>query len=285
MENNIQVVEQKLVEFNGSELLGVKANDGKIYAGVRWVCEGVGLSDGQVKAERKKIKEDIVLNQGGRNFVLPTKGGQQDILTLDIDFLPLWLAKITITPNMQKNQPEVASKLIQYQLKAKDVLAEAFVHKSVQQYPVLPTTYKEALLALVEQVEANEKLHTEKTMLEQVVAENKPKVTYYDTILNAKNTVLIKQIAADYGLTAQELNKILHSEKVQYKQGGQWLLYKDHFHKAYTKSNTFRYKDKDGKEKTKMSTKWTQKGRLFIHSILERLNIRPVMDLKDNGTT
>jgi len=38
-----------------------------------------------------------------------------------------WLAKISITPKMQKENKEVMNKLIEYQLKAKDVLAKAFL--------------------------------------------------------------------------------------------------------------------------------------------------------------
>lgn len=125
--NQIYPVEQKLVPFNGAELLGVKANDGKVFVGVRWVCEGIGLTKGQMQSERKRIQEDVVLQKGERNFILPTNGGKQDVLTIELDFLPLWLAKISITPNMQTNQPEVTENLIQYQLKAKDVLASAFI--------------------------------------------------------------------------------------------------------------------------------------------------------------
>lgn len=147
---------------------------------------------------------------------------------------------------------------------------------------LLPSNYKEALLALVEQVEQNERLHTEKLMLEQVVAENKPKITYYDTILRTKKTINIKQIAVDYGLTAQKLNKILYQRKVQYKQSKQWLLYKDHLGKGYTQSESFVYKDPEDNEITKLITKWTQKGRLFIHGILEEMDIKPLMD-EENG--
>ncbi|MNU94241.1 hypothetical protein D3C71_842000 [compost metagenome] len=128
MNKDIYPLEQKLVPFNGTELLGVKANDGKVYVGVRWVCEGIGLTVDQTKNERNRIQRDVVLQQGGLNFTLPTNGGNQEVLTIELDFLPLWLAKISITPNMQINQPIVAKKLAQYQLKAKDVLAEAFIH-------------------------------------------------------------------------------------------------------------------------------------------------------------
>ncbi len=59
-------------------------------------------------------------------MTLPTKGGKQQVLCLDIDYLPLWLAKINV--NIINNQ-EIQNKLLEYQLKAKDVLAQAFVHK------------------------------------------------------------------------------------------------------------------------------------------------------------
>ena len=66
----------------------------------------------------------------GRNFFpLGTDNANSDVLCLMLDFLPLWLAKINITPTMKKENPELASKMIEYQLKAKDVLAEAFLSK------------------------------------------------------------------------------------------------------------------------------------------------------------
>lgn len=92
-----------------------------------WVCEGIGLSEGQSKSERLKIQKEKVLAKGGRNFVLPTKGGNQEALCLQLDFVPLWLAKISITPTMEQETPELAARLMKYQLKAKDVLAAAFV--------------------------------------------------------------------------------------------------------------------------------------------------------------
>lgn len=60
-------------------------------------------------------------------MILPTKGGTQRTLCLKLDFVPLWLAKISITPTMKQETPELAEKLMEYQLKAKDVLAAAFM--------------------------------------------------------------------------------------------------------------------------------------------------------------
>ena len=44
------------------------------------------------------------------------------------------------------------------------------------------------------------------------------------------------------------------------------------------KSETINFTHKDGTEGTKLNTKWTQKGRLFIHELLKKKNIKPVMD-------
>lgn len=92
-----------------------------------------------------------------------------------------------------------------------------------------------------------------------------------DVILQSTGTVTTTQIAADYGLSAKKLNKILHDEKIQHKVNNQWILYKDQMNKGYTKSETIFITRSDGREETKMYMKWTQKGRLKIHEILTNL--------------
>lgn len=134
------LTEIKRVPFMGCELMAAKADDGTIYAGVSYICNGMGMSEGQVKAERVRIRNDSVLSKGGRNFVLPSGGGSQETLCLELDYLPLWLAKISITPTMKAENPQLAERLVQYQLKAKDALAAAFL-------PKRPATMAEQLLA------------------------------------------------------------------------------------------------------------------------------------------
>lgn len=119
----------KKVDLCGDMIMAAQDKDGQVWAGVKWLCEGLGLTKGQMQNERVKIQEDVVLKEGERNFVLPTKGGKQEVLCLRHDFIPLWIAKITVTPAMKENNPELVNKLMQYQLKAKDVLAEAFLPK------------------------------------------------------------------------------------------------------------------------------------------------------------
>ena len=117
----------------GTELMAARDNDGQIWAGIRWMCDGIGFSEGQRKRQIANIQEDTVLSKGGSNLILPTKGGTQRTLCLKLVYVPLWLAKIAITPRMERETPELAARLEQYQLKAKDVLAAAFLPQSRQQ--------------------------------------------------------------------------------------------------------------------------------------------------------
>ena len=126
-------LEVRKVPFMGTELMAARDNDGQIWAGVRWMCDGIGFSEGQRKRQIANIQEDTVLSTGGSNLILPTKGGTQRTLCLKLDYVPLWLAKIAITPRMERETPELAARLEQYQLKAKDVLAAAFLPQSKQQ--------------------------------------------------------------------------------------------------------------------------------------------------------
>ena len=119
----------KDIQFNGSTLRAAQNVDGIIWVGVKWICEGLGLSEGQTKKEQRRIHTDLVLSKGGSNLILLTDGGRQSVLCLKLDFLPLWLAKIHITPTIKKENPDLAERLVDYQLKAKDVLAAAFLNK------------------------------------------------------------------------------------------------------------------------------------------------------------
>lgn len=142
----------------------------------------------------------------------------------------------------------------------------------------LPTTYKEALLELVAKEEENERLRLETEISRQRISEMKPKASYYDNILQNKSLVTIGQIAKDYGMSAQALNKLLHDLKVQYKQSGQWLLYSKHHSKGLTHSDTTEIEHKDGSTSVRMHTKWTQNGRLFLYELLKQNNILPMIE-------
>ncbi|MCL9971622.1 phage antirepressor KilAC domain-containing protein [Anoxybacillus kestanbolensis] len=139
----------------------------------------------------------------------------------------------------------------------------------------LPTTYKEALLQLVEQVERNEQLQLQNAQKDQIIKELRPKATYYDLILQNKSLISISKIAKDYGMSAMKMNQLLHQLGIQYKQGDCWLLYSKYQDKGYTQSKTHTIDS----ETSKMHTYWTQKGRLFIYEMLKnKLGILPLIE-------
>lgn len=113
---------------------------------------------------------------------------------------------------------------------------------------------------------------------EQIINELKPKADYTDLILKNKGLVTITQIAKDYGMSGQELNKKLHELKVQYKQSKQWLLYSSLQDKGYTHSETIDITRTGGIPDISMITKWTQKGRLFLYDLLKENYILPIIE-------
>lgn len=115
----------------------------------------------------------------------------------------------------------------------------------------------------------------------QQIAELKPKASYYDVVLKCKDAVNISVIAKDYGWSAQRMNEYLHKKGVQYKQADIWLLYQKHAGCGYTKTNTHVYEDTCGREHTKVHTKWTQKGRLFIYGLLKADGVYPQIEMED----
>ena len=145
----------------------------------------------------------------------------------------------------------------------------------------LPKDYPSALRALADTEEKRLALLAENERQQQIIADFEPVKQYVDTILQSKDAVTTTQIAADYGMSAKELNRILYQEGVQHKVNGQWILYKKHMGKGLTVSRTIHFYHHDGSPDTKMNTCWTQKGRMMIHNILTARGIQAVMDREE----
>ncbi|MED1303189.1 hypothetical protein BK704_19345 [[Bacillus thuringiensis] serovar konkukian] len=235
-EQKVVAVEQQLVNFNGAEIMAVKAHDEKIYVGVKWVCQGIGLSDDQMRNERKKIQSDLVLKSGGSKLTLPTNSGIQEVLCIELNYLPLWLAKISITPNMRLNQPELTQNLITYQLKVKDVLADAFLKKEAKPKQYKPRK-KPVNLVFRQEMDMARTLASVAGVKEGIAyavaierAEKKtgedfssykrllPTATHETGFLNPT------QIGKQIGLTSQVVNQLLLKRGLQAKIDKEWRL-------------------------------------------------------------
>ena len=105
--------------------------------------------------------------------------------------------------------------------------------------------------------------------------ELKPKADYYDMILSNKSLVNISVIAKNYGMSAVAMNRLLHNLGIQYSQSGTWLLYSKYQDKGYT--HTEMKPDRKG-EGLYPSTKWTQKGHIFIYELLKKHDVYPTIE-------
>ncbi|WP_179866367.1 phage antirepressor KilAC domain-containing protein, partial [Bacillus wiedmannii] len=81
-------------------------------------------------------------------------------------------------------------------------------------------------------------------------------------------TYTVTQIAKEFGMSGRKLNGVLEECGIQFKVGGQWVLRAKHSKEGYTDTKTV---DIDF-NKTTMQTRWTEKGRKFIHSLIDSYN-------------
>lgn len=135
-----------------------------------------------------------------------------------------------------------------------------------------------ALTKLKEERELRKTLELENAIKDQQIAELKPKADYMDMILKNKSLLTITQIAKDYGMSGNTMNKMLKQLGVQYKQSGQWFLYAKYQHLGYTSSETVDIVRSDGRREVKMNTKWTLKGRIFLYKLLKEEGVLPMIE-------
>ena len=97
------------------------------------------------------------------------------------------------------------------------------------------------------------------------------KVEYTDNVLNSTNTYTSTQIAKELDLrTAEQLHGILKGLGVMIRQSGQWMLSAKYCGQGYTKTRTHSYTRQDGTQGTNNITVWTERGRWFLHKLMEK---------------
>lgn len=107
--------------------------------------------------------------------------------------------------------------------------------------------------------------------LEQQAEAAKPTIQFCNEVLNDKDLFTTTEVAQDFGMNAQQLNKMLANDfKVIYKRSTvrknePWKLYSEYVKMGYGKNTTYKIMGAGGKPAGfSYSLKWTQKGRKWI---------------------
>ena len=103
---------------------------------------------------------------------------------------------------------------------------------------------------------------------DEQIAKLQPRADYADHVLDSISCFTVTQIGKELNMTGHDLNLLLCQMGIQYPQSGQYLLYADYARQGLAKNRTFEYHNADGDLKTKTYLVWTERGRNFIHQLL-----------------
>lgn len=260
MDNNIQI-------FNNEELGTIRivgTSDAPQFC-LSDICKILGL---QAAAVTRRLEKDVIsshtlLTSGGYqalNFI--TEDGLYDVILdsrkPEAKRFRKWVTS-EVLPTIRKHGAYMTKDTLERAITEPDFLIQ------------LATTLKEEK---AKRLEAEQQCEAQK----QIIGEMEKKVSYLDLILSSTSTMTITQIAQDYGMSGQRMNKLLHGLRIQYKVGEQWILYAEYKDKCYVSSETIHFMTNEGVPCTTLNTKWTQKGRLFLYDILKKEGILPKME-------
>ena len=105
---------------------------------------------------------------------------------------------------------------------------------------------------------------------DEQIAKLKPRADYADHVLDSVSCFTVTQIGKELGMTGHDLNVLLCQMGIQYAQSGQYLLYADYARQGLAKNRTFSREANDGTLYTRTYLVWTERGRDFIHRLLDK---------------
>lgn len=231
------------------------------------VCKALGLTQGHV---RERISDGVVSTEPimdalGRtqyaNFV--NEDGLYDVILdsrkPEAKAFRKWVTS-EVLPSIRKTGGYIATAV---EMSDAEILAKAVL---VAQMTIANRETRIQQL----QVENNEQ--------KQLIAQMQKGNDYLNVILQSKGTLATTQVAADYGMSAVSFNKRLKEMRIQRKVNGQWILYTEFMGKGYVHSKTIAFQHSDGRPDTRLSTEWTQRGRMFLYDALKEVGILPLIE-------
>lgn len=272
MENNVQIFNNE--EFGKIRVVNV--NNEPWFVG-KDVAESLGYRSG--KAPVNAVANHVDPEDKGVTEMM-TPGGRQNVTIINESgvYALVFSSKLESAKRFKR---WVTSEVLPTIRKTGGYVNndELFIETYFSQVDESTKSMLRSTLATVREVnEKNRQLQQTVAVQNQQITEMKPKVTYYDIVLQCPDTIAISVIAKDYGKSAKWMNNYLNTKGIQYKQGDVWLLYQKYAEKGYTKTKTIVYDGVDANNHSKIHTYWTQKGRLFIYDLMKSDGNLPLIE-------
>ena len=143
---------------------------------------------------------------------------------------------------------------------------------------VLPSIRKQGGYMIARQDESDEVIMARALQIMQAtlqrrdeqIAKLQPRADYADHVLDSISCFTVTQIGKELNMTGHDLNVLLCQMGIQYVQSGQYLLYADYARQGLAKNRNFEYHTQDGELRTRTYLVWTERGRDFIHRLLNK---------------
>ena len=133
MNNTTLSKDIQTVQFHSQNLTTFEQN-GTYYTAMKPICENIGLA---WESQLTRIKRDEVLSEGMIVMITPTKGGNQQMVCLPIEYINGWLFGIDI----KRCKPEIRETLIMYKKECYQALYN-YWHKNEPKQIALPEPEK-----------------------------------------------------------------------------------------------------------------------------------------------
>lgn len=248
-------MDTQIIKIQG--VRGYCDNCGTAWLNAEDVARGLGWT--QFKNGVEYVRWETI-NGYLREFDFPKIVGKDDFIPENMLYRLVW-----------KSRDERA---LAFQSKIADEILPAIRKTGLYINPNAPID-PNFLRKIADQIEQRDR---QIAVLNTQVAELQPKASYYDRILQCPDLVSTSTIAKDYGFSAKTFNKILRELKIQFKQGGVWLLYQKYASQGWTSTKTYHFTDIAGQEHCRVHTYWTQKGRLGLYDLLKHNGYLPTIE-------
>ena len=225
--------------------------DGTAYLKLEDVARGLGFTDSKNGVEYVRwARVDKYLAE----FGFATCGERPEFIPENVFYR---LAMKASNPVAEKFQALVADEII----------------PSIRKHGAYMTPQKieEALLNPDTIISLAQQLKEEKAKTAKLA----PAAEYAQNFLLASGGRLVSSIAKDYGMSAQRFNRMLNALDIQYRKGGQWMLYQKYAGKGYTETRVNLIPHNDGKIHQHPETLWTARGCAFLSKQLAKAGIFP----------